>query len=389
MNALAGLSSNELSNYSQDPVLKAFEQHLVTPQNSSIAQLWNFMYNLIYQANAVMEGISNSTTLSTRARQQLKGEALFMRGFTYFYLVNLFGEVPLVVETDYRVNKSLPRGSVDEVNSLIESDLLSAQSLLSLAYATENRVRPNRATATALLARLYLYRHEYFKSELQATAIIDDATYSLNTKDNIDKTFLIDSPETIWQLMPVFSNANTVEGFNFIINTTPRNHILTEALREHFEPGDLRQTHWINSYTNTLGVFYFAYKYKQNTKDPATPVTECSVVFRLAEIYLIRAEARVYLDNVNGAQSDLNAIRSRAGLADIDVADKSNLLLAIESERWSELFTEYGQRWFDLKRTDRALDLLGSGITADALLYPIPAVEFVKNPNLGEQNHGY
>jgi hypothetical protein len=110
------------------------------------------------------------------------------------------------------------------------------------------------------------------------------------------------------------------------------------------------------------------------------------VVFRLAEILLIRAEARVYLGNILGAQSDINLVRSRAGLSNTNAGNQKDLLLAIESERWSELFTEYGHRWLDLKRTGRAIEVLQNGITENDLLYPLPAVEFIKNPNLGEQN---
>jgi hypothetical protein len=389
MNALSGLSSGELSNYSQDLELKAFEQHVISPKNSNILQLWNFMYNLIYQANAIVEGVDNSNGLSEATKQQLQGEALFMRAFTYFYLVNLFGEVPLITKTDYRINQSLSRNAVDDVYRLIESDLLTAQSQLAKTYVTDQRVRPNKATATALLARMYLYRQDYSKAELQASAIIDDPAYQLRAKNDIDKVFLIDSHETIWQIMPVFSTTNTVEGANFIISTTPRYHILTDDLREHFTADDLRYPNWVKSYSNNAGVFYFPYKYKQNSKDPAAAYTECSIVFRLAEIYLVRAEARAHLNNVEGAQSDLNSIRSRAGLPNTEASDPSGLFLAIESERWSELFTEYGHRWLDLKRTNRAMDVLGNGVTMDVLLYPIPADEFIKNPYLGTQNHGY
>jgi hypothetical protein len=389
LNALAGLSSGELSNYSQDPDLRAFELHQITAQNSSISELWNFMYTIIYQANAVLEGIHQSSTLSPSIAQQLEGEALFMRGFTYFYLVNLFGEVPLTVETDYQKNQSLPRSLVDDVYGLIKADLLLAQSRLSKQYVTKDRVRPNRATATALLARMYLYRGEYRDAETQASTIIEDESYKLADSTNIDRSFLIDSREVIWQLMPVTPFYNTIEGHYFIITTTPHNHVMTDDLLEHFEPGDFRRTHWVSSYKNYLGNFHFPFKYKQSAKEPTAPFTECSVVFRLAEILLIRAEARTYLGDVSGARADLNTLRIRSGLMETKAVDQSTLLLDIESERWSELFTEYGHRWLDLKRTGKAVDVLGNGITNDDLLYPIPAAEFIKNPNLGIQNHGY
>jgi hypothetical protein len=115
------------------------------------------------------------------------------------------------------------------------------------------------------------------------------------------------------------------------------------------------------------------------------------MMLRLAEQYLIRAEARAQLENIPGAQEDLNAIRSRAGLPDTDADDKASLLLAIERERQAELFAEGGHRWLDLKRTNRADAVLGplkaDWQTPDAL-FPIPDAERQLNPNL-TQNDGY
>jgi hypothetical protein len=104
---------------------------------------------------------------------------------------------------------------------------------------------------------------------------------------------------------------------------------------------------------------------------------------------LIRAEALAHLNDISGAQADLNAVRIRAGLPGTNADDQQSLLLAIQSERWSELFTEYGHRWLDLKRTGKAIELVGNGITTNDLLYPLPADEFIKNPYIGEQNIGY
>jgi len=389
MAALSSLSTGDLFNYQQEPDFVAFQEHSIRADNAQIEQIWNGMYNFIYQANAVLEGLHQSTSLSKTTAQQLEGEALFIRAYTYFYLVNLFGDVPLTLETNYRKNQLLSRRPVADVYAQIEIDLLSAQSLLSKEYVTAQRARPNKATATALLARLYLYREDYVKAAEQASTIIADPAYQLTSKDEIDKTFLIDSKETIWQLMPIYPYQNTTEASDLIITTTPYNQVASDVLRGHFEVGDLRPGHWISSYTNTVGTFYFPYKYKHNEKVTADPYTEASIVFRLAEIYLIRAESRAHLDDVPGSQSDLDAIRTRAGLAGTTAGDEQSLLLAIESERWSELFVEYGHRWLDLKRTGRAVSVLGNGITTDDLLYPIPAAEFIKNPNLGLQNHGY
>ena len=387
MNSLTGLSSGELFNYPHTTDLQPFTEHNVAATNSSIEALWNFAYNIIYQANVIIAGLQDAHALSRNMSQQLEGEARFMRAFTYFYMINLFGDVPLVTEIDYHKNQLLPRTPVDKVYAFVENDLLIAQALLTHQYVTSNRTRPNKATATALLARMYLYRKDYQQAEILASAVINDTTYVLS--EDLEKTFLANSAETIWQLMPVDPYYNTIEGYYFILTGTPSFNTLTPGLPLRFEPGDARLTHWVRHYTNSSGTFYFPYKYKKGGKLPTEEFSEYSVVFRLAEMYLIRAEARANLDNVSGARADLNIVRNRADLKDTSASDQHSLLQAVEDERLSELFTEYGHHWLDLKRTGRALSVLGGDITADDLLYPIPFAEFQKNPNLGLQNDGY
>jgi hypothetical protein len=189
--------------------------------------------------------------------------------------------------------------------------------------------------------------------------------------------------------MPVNSNYNTLEGAYFIITGAPQYNVLTNTLVRQFEAGDKRRVNWISGSKYLTDSFYFPYKYKKATKLPAEDFSEYSVVLRLPEMYFIRAEARANLGELSDARADLDSIRIRAGLLSTTAIDKPDLLLAIEKERWSELFTEYGHRWLDLKRTDRAITVLGNGISQDDLLYPVPLAEFQKAPNLGNQNSGY
>jgi hypothetical protein len=396
VNTLSGFCSAELFNYSQDQDLKSFEVHSILAQSNAVSSVWSNMYNEIYLANALIEGIHGSKSLSLATANQLEGEGLFMRAFCYFYLVNLFGDVPLVTSTDYNRNRILPRSAVGEVYKSIENDLLKAQTLLSESYVTSNKGRPNKYTASALLARVYLYQKEYAKAESMASSVIESGVYQLNTKSNINSVFLVSSPETIWQIMQILPSKNTPEGSYFIIsveiNSTSNRSIVTSGLLDHFESGDLRKANWIGSYVNPRVQFFYPFKYKKAGKTPDQSFTEASIAFRLAEMYLIRAEARVWQGKLvggNSALTDLNTIRSRAGLTDAMASDKEALLLAIENERWSELFTEYGHRWLDLKRTGRALAVLGNGIAQTDLLWPIPLSEFQKNPALGTQNPGY
>ncbi len=135
------------------------------------------------------------------------------------------------------------------------------------------------------------------------------------------------------------------------------------------------------------------YKYKIGAID--TAIVEYPMVLRLAEQFLIRAEARMHLANISGAKNDLNVLRTRAGLGETLANDESSLAAAILEERRNELFTEWGNRWFDLKRIKLINSIMATvtlqkgGVWEDPdQLYPIPTDELKKMPYMS-QNPGY
>lgn len=390
LTALTSLSANELKNYTQSPEFLEFENHNISEVNPYIQSLWNFCYSVIYQANAILNGINKSTLITPEVAAQLNGEALFIRAFSYFYLVNLFGDVPLILETDYRVNATVSRTDKHQVYDQILADLQSAKELISNDYVTTERVRPNQATVHAMLARVFLHLGEWEKAEVESSSVIEDSRYAL--LDDLTKVFLKNSEESIWQLVPVSPSYNTLEGRYSIITSTPSYHVLNENFISDFDPNDKRLS-WIGSFSNSIGTFYYPYKYKLRTKAVSEPLLEYSIIFRLAEQYLIRAESRARQNDLAGAILDLDNIRDRAGLSLIRDTEPNitqpDLLLRIESERKLELFTEWGHRWLDLKRTGRSLDVLDDDLTMDDLIYPIPKSEFDRNSQLGLQNPGY
>ncbi len=388
--SLSSLSAGEFRNYSRTPLMVEFDSHNLLPNNSNNKIVWDALYSYIYRTNSIIEGLEKSTGVTTATKNQLKGEALFMRAFCYFYLVNLYGGVPLATGTDYKVNSKLSRASVDEVYSLIISDLETAQDLLVPQYPSAQKVRPNKHTVTALLARIYLYRGEWQKAETEASSVISQTQYSL---PNLTGAFLANNTDAIWQIMNVIQTSNTREASQNIFTSVPQNHYLTTSFLNSFETNDGRKTSWIGSLTVSAGTFYYPAKYKALAKLATAPWTEYTTPFRLAEQYLIRAEALAKQNKLTEAIADIDKIRNRAGLPLIATTNPSinqaDLLLAIERERSSELFIEYGHRWFDLKRTNRALAVIGGTITQNDLLWPIPQNEFDRNPNLGQQNPGY
>lgn len=365
----------------------AFYTNTVLPSNSTLTLFWNNSYNQIYASNAVLEGVRTSL-LSTKEKAQLEGEALFVRGLIHFYLLQLFGDVPYITTTDYKANSTVARMAEHLVFDNIIEDLKTSSGLLLPAYPTSERVRPNSFAAKALLARVYLYRKDWENASKMATEVIDNTSLYV-FEENPDKVFLKGSTEAIWQFMPSVAGKNTDEGVLFTFVTGPPSLVaLSQSLINSFGANDLRKLRWTTAVSNASGTWYHASKYKESKVSAASK--EYSIVLRLTEQYLIRAEARAQLEDPVGAKQDLNKVRKRAGLLDTEASTKEEILQAILQERRKEFFTEYGHRFFDLKRADK-LDAVLSvkpGWNSTDRLLPIPESEFIVNPNLGSQNPG-
>ncbi len=389
----AGVSSDEQIGYHVNNI--PFFENALNPQLSTVSSIYSGPYKSIYSANSILEGLALSNQLTPDVKAQLEGEALFIRAFAYFYLVNMFGSVPLHLSTDYRVTSVAPKAGISKIYEQIISDLKLAESLLVESYPTTGRVRPNKSTAQAMLARTYLYLRDWQNAEKYASIVINKTTlYSLVALDSI---FLANSQETIWQLMPIASS-NTNEGALLILQATPTQVSLRNSfVLNGFEPNDKRKEAWIKTYSDNTGTYYYPFKYKVRS---STTVTEYSMVLRLAEQYLIRAEARINDGKIDVGITDLNIIRLRPLASGINAniipllsttLSQSDALQAVEQERKIELFSEWGHRWFDLKRTGRAISVL-SPLKPQwqdyDVLYPIPQDEVSRNSNI-TQNDGY
>lgn len=391
LSSLTALSADEFRDYSNNSFQKEFYNNALTPINSTLSEnLWAEPFRYIFSANSILEGVANSQMLSPAVQKQLKGEARFIRAFSYFYLVNLYGAVPLILHTDYAANASFSRTPGDKVYDQIVTDLMAAKQLLPADFAgyKNERARPCKYAAGALLARVYLYRGIFDKAALEADSIIARQPL-FQLLNNPDSVFLKNSSEAIWQLSPVIPSLNTQDGFDFILAATPSYVALSENAINAFEAGDKRKSQWTRSIF--VGGITYNYPYKYKVQSGAI-VSEYAMIMRLAELYLIRSEARAQQGLITGSQADINLIRARAGLLPVAPADKAALLLAIEHERQVELMTEWGHRWFDLRRFNR-LDAVLSPIkspnwqSSDAF-YPIPESEINIDPNL-QQNPGY
>ncbi len=367
-----------------------FFQGATLANNGAVASFWNACYSFIYSVNATMEGLKTSTNVSAGMKTRLTGEAKFFRALCHFYLVSFFGDVPYVDTTDYKKNSLITRMPAAEVYQKVIADLTDAANDLSDNYVTAGRARVNKWVATAFLARAYLYAGEWAKAEQTATTVIDHtAKYALTPLNDV---FLTNSREAIWQLPREGVTPYASDGQLFNITSTPYYVALTNNFLAAFEPGDNRKSNWVNSIAVNSATYYFPYKYKEYY-DHATG-KEGSIVLRLAEQYLIRAEARARqnkLTGANSAETDINTIRNRAGLTNTTATTQQALLDAILQERKVELFSEWGHRWFDLKRFNKSDAVLGPikpGWTSNKVLWPIPQSELMRNPKL-TQNQGY
>lgn len=391
LSMLMGLYTDELSYFGSASLpLDNFYNHTVLPTNDYVSSLWSNSYSQIYALNAILEGLENSNDLTAAFKDSLKGETVFIRALIHFYLVNLFGDVPYVKTTNYQLNAQISRTPINKVYDHIISDLETANELLTYDHLAQNRVKINKATVQSLFARIYAYRNQWSLAETFATAVIQQSSqYSIET--DIDAVFLKDAPSTIWQLHSGVAGANTLEGRFFIYTSgPPAIAALSNNLLDAFDNNDLRKQHWINTISSGGSTWHYPYKYKQNGNTGNS--LEYSIIFRLEELYLIRAEARANLLNISGAQQDLNTIRNRAGLANTTATTQQTLLEAILKERQLEFFTELGHRWFDIKRngtTQEIIEPIKPSWQNKDLLLPIPETELFLNINLQPQNQGY
>jgi hypothetical protein len=390
---LAGLSADELASSAKD-YLPYF--HNTVTKSDSLVKLycWTPGYRYIYNANAILEGLDASVGVTKVTKNQLRAEALFIRAFSHFYLTNLFGAIPLVTNTDLNTNLHIHRTAPEQVYGAIEADLLNAQQLFSedqdliLTKDAVPRSRANYWAATALLARVYLYQEKWAAAEQQATLVLEKSLFSLSALEDVFKS---SSEEAIWQILPVLAGQGTYDALVFtrVPDETPTIY-LTESFVQTIEPNDLRTLAWIDTVTIDEILYYTPSKYKDHESQ-----TEFHIELRLAEMYLIRAEARVHQNNIAAAIEDVDVLRTRAMLPSLkDQSLTSDALLQkIAQERRIELFTESGHRWLDLKRTNSATVLLSALAYKEwqdtDVLYPVPQSEIVNNPNLGPQNQGY
>jgi starch-binding outer membrane protein, SusD/RagB family len=360
----------------------------ITSANQTVTELWADLYATIYIANFMLERIPEIPGVSTTVRSEALATARFLRGMCYFIGAYTFGDFPLVTTTDIEENNNIPRTSRAEILAFAEADLISA--LGSLPVQAPNAAFASEYAVRAALARFYLYQGNWASAEANASIVINSGDYQLD--ENYVDIVLRDFPaESIFEVG--YTIADDPAGLNTQFvgrrEIVPSNQLILALASD--ESGD-RLSAMQFDINNLKGADngWAVAKYGTDVED-----NNNIVIFRLGEMYLIRAEARAQLGNtsgVNSAQTDLNVLRTRANAPLVGDAPQSVMIRLVEEERRYELVFE-GHRWYDLVRTGRAntvMPAFNSNWRDAYNVWPVPQREIQTNAALaGNQNPGY
>jgi starch-binding outer membrane protein, SusD/RagB family len=348
----------------------------ISPSNGALTDFWAWGYIGINRANNVLDAIPTASGLSTAQQSRFRGEALFIRSMHYYRLVQWFGGVPLVLTPSRGVGPEalVSRDTREAVLARIIADLEEAATLLPTGRVDG---KATRGAANALLARIYLEDGKYALARDKATAVIESGTYSLVSNFGTLYTNK-HTAESIFEVHFTVNNGNSLAFWYFPQELGGRwGFSPTAALYGLYEGTDVRRDAGIGFTANKR----FILKYPRiGTED------DNFILLRLAEMYLIRAEANARL-NAPAATvlADINVVRTRAGATPVAVTGQAALLDAVLHERRLELAFE-SHRFFDLRRHGKAEQLLQ--LQPHQLLLPLPQAELDVNPSLN-QNPGY
>ncbi|PKV63187.1 RagB/SusD family nutrient uptake outer membrane protein [Pontibacter ramchanderi] len=369
-----------------------------TASNLQINNTWSAIYVVINRANTVItqaERLFTAGTITAEQRDAIQGEMYFLRGLAYFDLVKVFGGVPLELNatTGLPDIQFLPRSSEQDVYNSIISDLTNAENMLGTTESSDPR-RASGLAASALLARVYLQNGNYAQAQAKASQVIESGAFELmptfasifttEGSGNRESIFEVDFTTNDQNSLGSATNPNT-PGQKFYVRQGTY-----EALQASAANGDTR-------FQATVRVEGSANRRRLLKYEDAVNNADNVIVIRLAEMYLIRAEAAVR-QTANGGDNilpvlptvlaDINAIRSRAGLPRLLALTNRAALDEILRQRRLEFVGE-GLRFIDLRRYNQTCSVLGfCDAQAFRNLWPIPLQQIERNPNL-DKNEGY
>lgn len=358
------------------------DQNAIPTDNVITVSAYQGIYRTINSANSVIAyvpGLSDPL-LNTAEKSKILGEAYFIRALAFFDLARGWGGVQLQLKPTVDLNglKGIKRSTLTQTYDQVLADLVQAEQLLPEDATTRNRAQ--KSAARALRARLHLYRKEWADAENYASLVISNTKYSLVKPYKSFFTAPFQTAESVLELAYSVNDRNSYwnlwypssAGGQFTLK--PSDGLVAKL--NNAALGGTRNTLIAGTGTTVYGVLY-------NTTATST---DPSYLIRIAELYLIRAEARAQQNKLTEAAADLNLVRARAEVPATSAVTQASLLQAIEDENGIEFAFE-AHRWFDLVRTERAGAVLGIN-NRNYWLFPIPYSDVQSDPDV-TQNPGY
>ncbi|GHA53586.1 membrane protein [Pontibacter akesuensis] len=364
----------------------------INQSNLQIAETWASIYLVINRANTVIEQANELVANDVVAQEDadlILGQMYFLRGLAYFDLVKVFGGVPLeltavrdLTDIDFKA-----RSSQEEVYQSIISDLQQAEALLPPETGTPTTA--SGLAASALLARVYLQQGNNAQAAAKATEVIESGQYNLVS--DFEDVFLLESNNEIIFSIEYTTNDQNGLGSATNLSTPGQKFVVRQDLFDALQESGARGDERFAATAQAVGqgnLKLLKYEDDVNNSDDV-------IVLRLAEMYLIRAEALARQGTLTGLAapqvlSDINQIRTRAGLSRLLTLTNSAALNEILEQRRLEFVGE-GLRFMDLKRYNRTCEEIGFCEATGAAyrnLWPIPLQELELNPSL-VKNPGY
>lgn len=330
---------------------------------------WDALYRVILRANLVIAKVPGVKDLTVAARDNYLAQAYAARAFSHLLAVKVWGDVPLTLEATKDLTLKPFRIPADEVLAQVVEDLVYANSLVDAANT--NVYELNKGAILAILMDAYMWQKDYTNALATADKIIALNRYALATSP-ADWNKIFSSPtsvkEPIWSIFWDFAadGSNGISGkIGSSTNTSP--FVMDPAFQAQWQTmkKDFRRYLTYDTVEALAGNVQDIYKHyplinNDQQLPPTSETTVPNIMYRLADILLMRAEALNRLDRMPEAVTQLNVIKTRAGLTGVsvnDFADKDALEIAILNERRFELFAE-GKRWFDLRRTGRVIEVM-------------------------------
>jgi tetratricopeptide (TPR) repeat protein len=376
---LSDLSADNAEHVGTFQYLGQVDRNQLQADNTAVTNVWIAIYDAVARVNLILQKVPNVTGLTDAQKNQILGEAHFLRALHYHNLVKYWGDVPMPLEPlDSPAEAAkLARTLKAQVYTQILSDLTQAEQVMTTAKQAR---QASLGAVRALRTRVLLYMENY-QGALDAANTVQAMSYALAPQfQNLFTAEGTDTPEDVFRVSFTATEFNEM-GYYYLFDG--RWEIAPTAdLYAAFTATDLRRP-------LTVGKDGSDY---EGTKFPTTIGAEDLHVIRFAEVLLIKAEALARLNRLPEAVTEYNKIRVRAGLTPhvlgTNVTTQTEVLNAISNERRLELALE-GDRWPDLIRTGRAMTVLGLPANRSfQLLYPIPSRELIVSSGL-TQNPGY